>query len=200
MPQTLSAKDVLEIFPEAAEIRDESLRTKVIDIWREIAAEMPWDNFYEIPQNVRGESGRNLVNHIRGVTQTALGICETAQRVQNKPYDRDLLTAACLLHDVSKPVEMEPVPGTPRGLKPCAAQYSAVHKNLQHALYASHKALAKGLPLNLVHIIVTHTHESRRRGQSWEAAALFYADYADIDAGLSAASKPLFLQRWRLDA
>jgi putative nucleotidyltransferase with HDIG domain len=199
MAQTLSAPDVLAIFPEAAEIGDSSLRAKVIDIWREIAAEMPWNDLHEVPQNVKGESGRTLVSHVRGVTQTALGICETAQRVQNKPYDRDLVIAACLLHDVSKPVEMEPAPGAPRGLHPCAAQYSDVGKSLQHALYASHKALVAGLPLKLIHIIVTHTHESRRRGQSWEAAALFYADYSDIDAGLSAANKPLFLQRWRLD-
>jgi putative nucleotidyltransferase with HDIG domain len=198
MPQTLSAQDVLAIFPEAAEISETSLRAKVIDIWREIAAEMPWDDLHEVPQNVRGESGRTLVSHVRGVTQTALGICETAQRVQSKPYDRDLVTAACLLHDVSKPIEMEPVPGSPHG-HPRAAQYSEVGKSLQHALYASHKALVAGLPLKLIHIIVTHTHESRRRGLSWEAAALFYADYADIDAGLSAANKPLFLQRWRLD-
>ena len=71
-------------------------------------------------------------------------------------------------------------------------------KNIQHAVYAAHKMLQKGLPLELVNLVITHTHESNIRGTTWEAAALFYADFADSDVGVSDANAKLYSERWHL--
>jgi putative nucleotidyltransferase with HDIG domain len=199
MAQKLDYDDVKRVFPELGEIKDSRLRTVVAQIWTETAAEMSWASLEEIPKNTTGESGRNLVDHIRGVTQMAMQICEIAKTLHGKPYDRDVMVAAGLLHDVSKLVEYEPDPDKPGDNKlPRAGRQSRIGKNIQHGVYAAHKMLAKGLSPELVHLVITHTHASNKRGKTWEAAALFYADFADSDAGLSTAHGKMFSERWTL--
>jgi hypothetical protein len=199
MAQKLSAEALTRIFPEIDEIRAPALKQGVVEIWQEIAAEMPWDDLLEIPKNTKGEKNRSLVEHIRGVTQMAVALCEVAKTVQNKAYDRDLLVAACLLHDASKPVEYEPDPSASRGDGPVRpGRRSALGRSVQHAAYATHKIFEKKLPLELAHLVLTHTHASGMRGKTWEAAALFYADFADTDAALHTIDDKLYLQRWQL--
>lgn len=199
MAQKLSAEELGAIFPELDEILDHRLRQGVIEIWQEIAAEMRWGDLREIPKNNSTELGRSLIQHIQGVTAMALALCRVADAVQGKPFDRDLLIAACLLHDCSKPVEYEPRPeaiADAQGLR--AGQASELGSKMQHAAYAVHKILQKGLPMDLAHLVLTHTHASAMRGKSWEAAALFYADFADTDAALDRVGGRMFLQRWAL--
>jgi HD superfamily phosphohydrolase YqeK len=199
MPQTLSVEALREVFPEIEQIQNPVLKRGVEEIWLEIAAEMPWNDLNEMPKNTKGEKGRSLVEHIRGVTQMALALCEVAKTMQGKPYDRDLLLAACLLHDVSKPVEYEPDPSAStgeNGVRP--GRQSAMGRSIQHAAYATHKIFEKKLPLELAHLVLTHTHASGMRGKTWEAAALFYADFADTDAALHTVKDTLYIQRWQL--
>jgi HD superfamily phosphohydrolase YqeK len=199
MAQSLTPAQLVEIFPEIDQISDKTLRTGLEDIWIEIAGEMAWNDLLEIPKNTKGEVGRSLVEHIRGVTNMAVAICEIALTHQNKAFDRDLLLAACLLHDVSKPVEYEPLPDSiskPGEIRP--GRQSQLGLSVQHASYATHKIWQKKLPLELAHLVLTHTHASGMRGKTWEAAALFYADFAETDAALHSAAAPLYIQRWSL--
>lgn len=199
MAQSLQLRDVEALFPELADVQDAKLRKAIAEIWCETAAEMKWDSLDEIPKNTKEEHGRALMGHIKGVTAMALAICETAKRLHGKDYDRDAMIAACLLHDVSKLVEYEPDPEMPRKPNtPRAGRPSKLGKNIQHAVYAAHKMLNKGLSLELVNLVITHTHASGVRGKTWEAAALFYADFADSDAGLSDAKAKLYSERWTL--
>lgn len=198
MAQALSLDHLRSLFPEIDQIADPDLKTGVYEIWREIAAEMAWSDLREVPKNAKAEAGRTLVDHVAGVTRMALAICEVAQQVHGKPFDRDMLLAACLLHDVSKPVEYEPVPDAPVGTFPRQGRSSELGRKVQHAVYAAHKIFEKGLAVELAHLVVTHTHASNRRGTSWEASALFYADFADSDAALHTANATMFSQRWTL--
>lgn len=199
MAQSLSAADVERLFPELHWIGDASLRSAVTEIWREVAAEMVWDDLQHVPKNVNDEKHRNLINHVRGVTQMGVAICDIAKNLHGKTYDKDMMVASCLLHDVSKPVEYEPDPAADEtGSLPRPGRKSQLGKNIQHAVYAAHKMLAKGLSLELVNLVITHTHESNIRGTTWEAAALFYADFADSDVGVSDARAKLYVQRWKL--
>lgn len=199
MAQALTEDDIARVFPELTQIGDEGLRHQVAEIWVEMAAEMSWNSLEEIPKNSRDEAGRTLVEHIRGVTQMAIQICEIAKTLHNKPYDRDTMLAVGLLHDVSKLVEYEPDPAKLVEHKiPRAGRKSRIGKNIQHAVYAAHKMFARGMSLELVNLIITHTHGSNVRGTTWEAAALFYADFADTDAGLSAAGAKMYSERWSL--
>jgi hypothetical protein len=84
---------------------------------------------------------------------------------------------------------------------PRAGRASDLGKNVQHAVYAAHKMLNKGLSLELVNLVITHTHASGVRGKTWEAAALFYADFAEMrrprgtDCGRIGSAEPLVSRR-----
>ena len=199
MAVQMTHEDVAAVFPEITEIQDANLRRIVGEIWIEMASEMAWDSLDEIPKNTKGEKGRCLVEHIRGVTQMAMQICETALKLSGRTYDRDTMIAVGLLHDVSKLVEYEPDPAQTRGnTGPRPGRQSRLGKNIQHAVYASHKMFSKGLSLEMINLVITHTHGSNMRGKTWEAAALFYADFADTDAGLSLAGAKMYSEKWTL--
>lgn len=186
------------LFPEIREIGDETLRRGVVAIWQEIAQECAWDRFEDVPKNLGSERDRRLVDHIRGVTQMAMALAEIARTLHGTPYNRDYLIAACLLHDVSKPVESEPDPdGAPTNGPALAARKSALGAKIQHAGYATHKIFAHGLPLEIAHLVLTHTHASGLRSNAIEASYIFYADFADSDAGIEPTGKTKFAHRIR---
>ncbi len=185
MAVAIDAQGIQELFPEIAEIQDSRLKQGVIDIWLEVAAETAWSDFNEIPKNLGGEKHRSLVGHTRGVTKMALAMADIAADLHGMKCDRDMLLASCLLHDASKPLESEPNPeGTASGGPPLPGRKSEIGEKIQHGVYTAHKVLQMGLPLELAHLIITHTHGSNVRANSFEASLLFYADFADSDAGV----------------
>jgi HD superfamily phosphohydrolase YqeK len=199
LAQVITASELRSLVPEIGEISDPILRERVETIWIEIASEMTWADLRDVPKNLKAERERTLIDHIRGVTRMALGLCEEAKLLHGKAYDRDMLLAACLLHDVSKPVECEPTDEVvPANVRPKPARKSYLGTRIQHAVYAAHKVMQHGLSLDLAHLLITHTHQSNTRGTTWEAAALFYADFADTDVGLSSVGAPMYSQRWKL--
>jgi HD superfamily phosphohydrolase YqeK len=187
---------LVELFPEINEIKDAKLRKGVVDIWLEIAQECPWERFEDVPKNLDYERYRRLTDHIRGVTRMAIALAEIGTKEHGVEYNRDYLIAACILHDVSKPVECEPDPqGKPTNGHALPAKKSAIGDKIQHAAYATHKAFAHGLPLEVAHLVLTHTHASNMRSKTLEASYLFYADFADSDAGIVPVGGKTFAQR-----
>jgi HD superfamily phosphohydrolase YqeK len=188
-----------DLFPEIDRIEDSALRRGVVAIWLEVAAECPWERFEDIPKNLEAERHRRLTDHIRGVTRMAMALAEVAKAENGTEYDRGHLIAMCLLHDVSKPLECEPDPeGKPSVDPVLPARKSQMGKLIQHAVYATHKCFAHGLPLAVAHAVNTHTHQSAHRSTTVEAAYLFYADYAESDSALIPAGGRGFLARWEL--
>ena len=199
MAVMIDAAGVRRLFPEVDGIEDAGLRQSVIEIWIEVGAECAWEGFEDVPKNLDSERGRPLVAHIRGVTMMARALAEIAMREQGSVVNMDHLIAACLLHDVSKPLETEPDPdGKPTGGRAKPSRKSAMGETIQHAVYATHKVFAHGLPLAIAHIVNTHTHASNVRSKSLEGAFLFYADYADSDAAIIAVGGKAFVQRWEI--
>lgn len=191
--------DVTETFPEINEIKSDEIRNAVIAVWSKVQEDMAWNSLDEIPKNLRDQIGQSLVRHIRAVTRMAVAIADIAEDMTGRSYDRDVLLAAGLLHDLSKPLECEPAPGSvsePGRIRPGVK--SAIGKNVQHAVYGAHLMLNAGMSLELVNLIITHTHASGVRGRTWEAAALFYADFADTDAGLSLVDAKMYSEKWQL--
>ena len=199
MAVEIDADGIRALFPQVDRIGDKKLRQGVIDIWLDTARDCAWTRFEDIPKNLDAEAGRTLVGHIQGVTAMAIKLAEIAQELHGTPVDWDMLIAACLLHDVSKPMECEPDPDKPAGnagVKP--SRKSEIGAKIQHAVYATHKVFEKGLPVQLAHLVVTHTHASNVRTPTFEGACLFYADYADSDAGIIPNGGKSFAQRWEL--
>jgi len=194
-------QNIFEIFPEILQIEEMKLKEDVAGIWQEVLAEMAWDDIHHVPKNNTSEKHRTLVEHIRGVTSMAMCLADVAQRVQGAKIDRDLLLAASLLHDASKPLETEPdrtMPSHPSEPAPRPSKTSALGANVQHAVYVAHKMFARNMKYELVNLVITHTHQSNVRGKSIESAILFYSDFADSDVGLSGAGAKMYAEQWRI--
>ena len=201
MPSGTEIDHILEVFPEIRRIGDNNLREHVIGIWREIIDEMSWDSIKHVPKNNSSEKHRTLVDHINGVTAMAMSLADVAERFQGAKINRDALLVAALLHDASKPLETEPDPGVPfvdETDRPRPSRTSALGSQIQHAVYVAHKMFERNMPLDLINLVITHTHQSNVRGKTIEAAILFYADFADSDVGLSGAGEKMFAERWVL--
>ena len=202
MSVNLSKSQIFQLFPMLNEIKSKELQSGVTEIAIEIANEMAWESFHDIPKNLDHERNRSLLVHINGVTDIALKMAEMYKNTQGLEYDKDLLIAACLLHDISKPVECEPDHTKKKTSDSLVlpAKKSEIGHYMPHASYAAHKILEKKLGIKLAHIVTTHTHQSNVRGIGWEAAILFYADFVDSDAGITMAGEgeKLFMQKWKL--
>ncbi|WP_426958615.1 HD domain-containing protein [Muricoccus radiodurans] len=199
MPVTIDEGRLLGLFPELGEIADSAIRRGVTAIWTEVAAECPWDDLRAIPKNLEAEKERRLTDHIRIVTRMALALAEVAKAESGTAYNRDHLIAMALLHDVSKPMECEPVPGAaPNAAGVLPARKSRMGKLIQHAVYATHKVFAHGLPIEIAHVVNTHTHQSAMRSVSVEGGYIFYADYADSDSVIIPDGGRSYLGRWHM--
>lgn len=194
-----SADEIRALFPELEQIEDPALREGVIDIWLDLARETDWERFEDIPKNLKEEKHMTLVGHVQGVTQMALAMADIAKRLHGIQVDRDLLIASCILHDISKPLESAPDPGgPPTGTSVPPGKITEFGEKIQHGVYGAHKIWAKGLPkaLELAHLVITHTRTSNTRSNSYEAALLFYADWADSDAGIVLGGEVPFSAKW----
>ncbi len=194
-----NADEIRALFPEVAQIQDPALRDGVVDIWLDLAQETAWERFEDIPKNLKEEKHMTLIGHIQGVTKMALAMAGIAESLHGVEVDRDLLIASCILHDISKPLESAPHPGgTPTGTSVPPGKITEFGEKIQHGVYGAHKIWEKGLPkaTELAHLVITHTRTSNTRSKSYEAALLFYADWADSDAGIVLGGEVPFSAKW----
>jgi putative nucleotidyltransferase with HDIG domain len=175
-------KRVQELLPELKLVKNEQYRKAIVEIWAEIFIDSDWDHFEDVPKSSLVQKYSN-VQHTRSVTLQAYETAKILESIHGFQVDYDVLITASLLHDVSKMIEYSPSGTTKFG------------KLMQHAVYGVHKAFEKNLPIEVSHLIVSHTHASKVMTRTIEAIILHYVDYLDSDALLLDEDKPLLLKK-----
>ncbi len=170
MPAT--AEQIRGLFPEVSDIKDRALQDTVITIWQEACAAGGVEDLTAIPKNLKN-IGYTLVNHTRVVTELCKAAAERIKSLHRIDANIDYLLAAALLHDVSKVLEMKSENG-----KFHQTEYG---KKIQHGFYAAYKAYEKGLPMEIQHMLVSHTPQSGVLPQSIEAVILYNIDTTDTE-------------------
>ncbi len=179
---------IRDLFPELKEISDAGLAAEVVEIWAEVWKESPWERIEDAPKNPESIGPeRKLLPHVRSVTRQAIDTAKAVEQFHGLKVDMDLLIAGGLLHDVSKLLEYSPT-------KDGAAK-SQHGKLIQHAMYGVHKAFEHDLPIELVHMISSHTTQSRHHPKTLEAIILHYVDYLDSDVLVWEAGGTLLLSK-----
>lgn len=181
-PETIR-EQIKAKLPELELIQNEAYKKAVLDIWTEVFMESDWDSIEDVPKSGDAKEFRNL-DHTRSVTLQAAACADVVEKIYNFKVDRDALITAALLHDVSKFFEYNK-----DGSK---TKYG---KLMQHGVTTAQKAEQHGLPLEIQHMIITHTGLSKIMPQSIEALILHYVDYLDSDLLLHVLGKPLFLKK-----
>ena len=184
-------KGIVELIPEITSIKDEDLRQKVINIWEEAVSLGGWDSPAEIPFNTELGTSPSLINHTRSVTRIALSFAQEYERDYGKCIDRDMLAVVAILHDVSKALEIEPGPDGP--------VKSALGKKVPHGIFGGYLAWKEGLPLDCIHLIITHTPRIAMLPARLEGIILAYADLLDADSHFFRGKVKTIMERHRFE-
>lgn len=178
---------IRELFPELEQIGRADWREAVTDIWVDVWNDSPWNDPADCPKHATHVQDVPNVTHTRSVTQLALAAAERVEQLHGVRIDRDVLVAGALLHDVSKLLESEHGPEGPRP--------SRTGRLLQHAVLGAGRAAAYGLPDEVLHIVVGHTHQSANVPATHEAILVHYVDFLDSDVLLLERGERLFAKR-----
>lgn len=188
----LGRRALLELVPEIDEIRDATMREQVLDYWLLAYSRSAWAGaapLEAVPYNT-AISSASLVGHSRSVARTALGHARSIGELYGIDYEIDTLVAGAILHDVCKLLESDPDPEhSGRAVK------SAIGERLTHGVIGAYLARELELSLDIEHMILTHTPQSKTLPQTPEGVLVRHVDVMDADVLYGNAGLELFLGR-----
>jgi len=139
---------IAELLPLVQELADADLREAVVQIWAHAWRISHWRDPADVPFLPDLAQWR-LVDHVNSVALGCDQLAASCRQALGLTFDRDLLLASALLHDVAKLVELEPGPE--------GAVESEVGRAVHHATVGAQWALEAGLPWAMAQAIFTHT-------------------------------------------
>ena len=163
----MQPENIVALFPEFNEIENEELRAKAIQatILAMEAGGWSLEDADKAPVTVNWDCSCNLIEHVRKVTNVCLHTFEEVApfyKANGVPFDRDTVVAGALLHDIGKWTEFALVDGKP--------VHSHTADLMRHPLSGAILADRAGLPLNIVHLIATHSFEGDKSYKTAESA------------------------------
>lgn len=171
-------KKILEEMPEIEWIEDETLRANVTDAWAAAVASAglsaigdmrPSGNYDSLPLKTGTQA-----DHIRSVARISLKIAEEMDTLfPNFRYDRDLMIAGALCHDIGKVWEFDPENVARWRADPRKTGFPS----LRHPGYGIHICLSAGLPEPVAHMAAAHSGEGELLVRSLENTILRWADH-----------------------
>lgn len=160
---------IRDAFPELEDIVDDALRAAVVEVWAIAARENNVEDLHAVPwlpptQRDLGLDDEPLVDHVRDVTVGAQLLAEMLEARRSLDLSLDLVLAGGLVHDVSKLAEFDGMESTP------------VYDLLGHPYYGVHLVERAGLPVELAHVVLSHTSRTTVEPATIEAEIVRRAD------------------------
>jgi len=157
-------------------ISDGNLKSLVKSTFEEGIKRGGWteDNIFEIPFTLLIPNNPvSLIEHTKQVAEMALDNAERmAEAYSEYRFDRNILIAGGVLHDVGKLLEYRLIDG--KYVK------SELGKFLRHPFSGCALAFEMGLPPAVCHCIATHAHEGDGGWRSIESIAINKADFTNF--------------------
>lgn len=169
---------IQKLFPELKEIRDDSLRDKVIAVWEESISQGGWqpEELEAIPFTLlAGKIEMRFIEHVRSCVQMCVVVESVLHNVwgDRVPIDRDTLVAGALLADVGKPLEY-----TRRDGKIVKGHFGDM---LRHPFSGVALCYKHGIPEEVMHVVATHSKEGDHVQRTIESIIFHHADFIDFD-------------------
>ncbi|KYK33155.1 MAG: hypothetical protein AYK22_01205 [Thermoplasmatales archaeon SG8-52-3] len=162
--------DIEAVFSKELQwIKDDFLKNKVVDVWKEAAYRGCWKSLDDAPFTLLIKDSGKLTDHTKRITNLAKVIYD--QRQEN--INLDFLIAGALLHDVGKLLEYEYKDG-----EFVKCDYG---KKFRHPVSGALLAKELGLPDEVVLIIYAHSHEGDNLKRSPEAVIVNHSDFIDFE-------------------
>jgi hypothetical protein len=171
---------VLDLLPELNEIKNTSLKNKIIACWTEAMGYRNWtvEELRSIPFTLLAENVKIMfIEHVRTCIKMAIAVdavLEEAYGIRRTPVNRDYLIAGCLLADVGKLFEFDK--------KSDGTIFKSDYgKHIRHPFSGVGLAFKHGLPSEVMHIIAVHSKEGSGEKRSPEATIFHHVDFIDFD-------------------
>ena len=171
--------EIINLFPEINQIKDEDLKKKVILVWEEAIMKGGWKvkDLEKVPFTLFiPDCKTNLIEHTRAVTVTALEVAKVISNFYKEKIkiDFDLLVAGGILHDVGKLLEY--AKDQDKVIK------SKTGKLLRHPFSGASLAYKHRLPDEVIHIIATCAKEGDGGYRSIEAMIIHHSDFINFES------------------
>lgn len=171
-------EEIKSLFPELAEIQDEKLREKVVDVWEDAIRSGGWKpaELMQIPFTLLAANVDIMyLEHVRTVAR----MCLAMEKVLKEAYgtrakiDHDTLVAGALLADVGKMLEYEKQDGLI--VKGKSGDY------LRHPFSGVGLCYKHGIPEAVMHVVATHSKEGDHVKRFPESIIFHHADFTDFE-------------------
>lgn len=165
----MDTKFLEQTFPDFMEIQDQGMRVKAEQAMAMAMEEGGWnsENIMNAPVTLSWKGcDVSLVEHINDVTRMCILEFDQMKKYylrHNVSFDRDVVVAGALLHDIGKLTEFVPGEGG-------KAVHGGNFQLMRHPLSGAIIAAKAGLPDKLVHLIATHSFEGDKSYQTLESA------------------------------
>jgi hypothetical protein len=170
--------ELTEIIPEFFEIQDESLRSRVLDVWKDALEIGGWDiqDLTKLPYTLLIEDvDITFPEHVSTVCRLCMAVEDVLKQAYGDRYkiSRDTLIAGALLADVGKLIEFREVNGE--------FEWANMYKFLRHPFTGVGLCFKHGIPEDVMHIIATHSWEGDKFKRRPESIIFHHADFIDFD-------------------
>ncbi|WP_101550096.1 MULTISPECIES: HD domain-containing protein [Anaerotruncus] len=179
---------IAELFPIIREIRNQDLADRIAAVWLRAWGMSKWERLEDACFNPDiQERDCRLVDHVNVTTIASLQMAKLIERYQGESFNYERILTIGLLHDVSKLLEYEP---DGKG----GYRRSFIGEKLQHGFYGAVLAREEGFTEETLHLILTHTPQSKMKPQYKEAILFSYMDLCDADMVFYERGLPLFAE------
>ncbi len=170
--------EIIEAIPELNLIENVELREKIIGVWEDAIKQGGWsmEKIKSMPFSLHVENcDITFIEHVRTVCKMCVAIANVLEESYGDriKLNRDYLIAGALLADVGKLIEYEEKNGQ--------ITKAGRGKHLRHPFIGVAMSHARGIPLEIQHIIATHSKEGDIMTRSNESVIFHHADFIDFD-------------------
>jgi putative nucleotidyltransferase with HDIG domain len=169
---------ILELIPEIAQIKDESLRSKVVETYCLAFEEGDFvaEDMDVIPFTLLIEDCPfTYLDHVRAVTKCSIAVAKNMIECfgDKAVINMDYLIAGGILHDVGKLLEYERKDGK--------IVKSRNGHNLRHPFSGIIIAAKCNIPDEILHMIAMHAKEGNLGKRSTEAIIIHHSDFVNFE-------------------
>lgn len=154
------------VIPQFVLIQNAPLRDAVLTIWQEACANADWTRLEDIPFMPGADPARfGFLQHVSLVTQYSYEVAKAHNQMETPPVNMDYVVAGALLHDVCKIVEYSAHGGR--------TQWGNM---VSHGIYGITLCQKYQIPLEIIHIVASHTAKLSMPNKSAEAIIVSKCD------------------------
>lgn len=160
-----------QYLPWVADISDRKTAEAVAEVWFKALEMSPWDKFDQAKFK-EGMDDVTLISHVNSSIECALSLADIIHKYHGCTFDKQRIIVLGLLHDVDKVVEYV---YNDEG----ALVISEIGQKIQHGVLTAMLAREAGFDIDMLHLIITHTHDQNMKPKFKEGVLFCYADLCD---------------------